>query len=421
MKILQLCKKFPYPPKDGESIAVTYLSKAMAEQGCEITLLSLNTNKHFINLEELPTSFNHYRQVHTVQLDNAIKRWDAFKNLFSKKSYHISRFESEAYEAKLVALLKAEEFDIVQLETLYLAPYLDVIRKHSKALVVMRAHNVEHEIWERLQENIDFLPKRWYLKYLTSKLKKFEVQTLENYDFLVPISEVDLGKFRRMGYSNGARAIPIGLDLDGYAPTPIKIDRPLTMGFIGSLDWMPNLEGVKWFLDSIWPTLTREFTDLELHIAGRHAPEDLLSASQGNLIVHGEVNCAKDFLNRHQIMVVPLLSGSGIRAKIIEAMALGRIVITTSLGLEGIPAKDRKHVYVADTVDEFMEVLTLLHKTPQKLAETSRLAQEFVHANYSHTTLAKDLAETLVAYREKQAHKKVIAASTKGNRESIKA
>ena len=382
----------------------------MAEQGCQITLLSLNTNKHFIDLNELPDTFNHYHDIHTVQLDNGINKWDAFKNLFSKKSYHISRFESEAYTAKLIALLKENEYDVVQLETLYLAPYLDVIRKYSKALVVMRAHNVEHEIWERLQGNIDFLPKRWYLKYLTSKLKRFEVEKLVNYDFLVPISEVDLGKFRRMGYSNGARAIPIGLDLKGYAPSPIQINRPLTMGFIGSLDWMPNLEGVNWFLEQIWPTLTEKFQDLELHIAGRHAPQELLSGSKGNLVVHGEVECAKEFLNQHQIMVVPLLSGSGMRAKIIEAMALGRIVITTSLGLEGIPAKDRKEVYIADTVEEFMEVLTLVHEEPTKLAEMSSKAQAFVASNYCHNALAKDLSETLVAYREKQAHKKLIAS-----------
>jgi len=402
MKILQLCKKFPYPPKDGESIAVTYLSKAMADQGCEITLLSLNTSKHFTDLEALPSSFNHYKDVHTVQLNNAVNGWDAFKNLFSRKSYHISRFESEAFKKKLVDILHKETFDIVQMETLYLAPYMDTIREHSDALVVMRAHNVEHEIWERLQENISFLPKKYYLKYLTTKLKRFEVETLVDYDFLVPISEVDLQKFRRMGYTNGARAIPIGLDLQGYKPSPIQIHRPLSMGFIGSLDWMPNLEGIKWFVDEVWPTVTNEFHDLKLDIAGRHAPQDLLNSSSGNLQVLGEVECAKEFLNRHQIMVVPLLSGSGMRAKIIEAMALGRIVITTSLGLEGIPAKDRVEVLVADDVHDFVNVIKRLHADPILIANMSKAAVSFVNNNYCHHDLAKSLAHTLIDYRKKQ-------------------
>ena len=399
MKILQLCKKFPYPPKDGESIAITYLSKAMAEQGCDITLLSLNTQKHFIDLSDLPESFNHYSAVHTVHLDNAINRWDAFKNLFSNKSYHISRFESEAFSAKLVELLQAEEFDVIQLETLYLAPYLDAIRKHSKALVVMRAHNVEHEIWERLQRNIQFLPKKYYLKYLTSKLKKFEVETLGDYDFLVPISQIDLEKFRQLGYTNGAQAIPIGLELKNYTPATIDISRPLSMGFIGSLDWMPNLEGLNWFVNDIWPSLTSRFPNLELHIAGRHAPPELLSASYGNLVVHGEVEDAKDFLNQHQITVVPLLSGSGMRAKILEAMALGRVVLTTTLGLEGIPARANQEVLIADSEAEFVELLDMLIAQPQKLDEISKAAQTFVSTNYCHLNLAQDLTKALKDYR----------------------
>ncbi len=400
MKILQLCKKFPYPPKDGESIAVTYLSKAMAELGCEITLLSLNTRKHYIDLEQLPESFNHYKEVHTVRIDNAINRWDAFKNLFSSKSYHVSRFESDAFKAKLVEILKVTEFDIIQLETLYLAPYLEVIRKYSKALVVMRAHNVEHEIWERLQRNVEFLPKKWYLKYLTSKLKKFEIDTLGDYDFLVPISETDLQKFRKLGYSNGAHAIPIGLDLKKYAPAAIEITKPLSMGFIGSLDWLPNLEGINWFVSQIWPALTKTFDDLELHVAGRHAPKELLSASKGNLTVHGEVADAKHFLNQHQIMVVPLLSGSGMRAKILEAMALGRIVITTSLGLEGIPAEANKEVFIADDAEDFIRVLTEIHQNPMIIGEMSKAAQKFVTDNYCHSQLARDLAIALHNYRE---------------------
>lgn len=402
MKILQLCKKFPFPLKDGESIAVTYLSKAMADLGCEITLLSLNTAKHFTNVEQLPASFNHYKAVHTVQLDNGVNIKDAFKNLFSKKSYHVSRYECDAFRDQLIALLKAEQYDIVQLETLYLAPYVDIIREHSDALVVMRAHNVEHEIWERLQSNVKFLPKRWYLKYLTTKLKRFEIETLEDYDFLVPISDVDLDKFRSMGYSNGAKAIPIGLDLDGYEPAPINIHRPYSMSFIGSLDWMPNLEGLEWFLDTVWPQLSAAYGDLKFHVAGRNAPKELLAASEGNLVVHGEVDCAKDFLNDHQIMVVPLLSGSGMRAKIIEAMALGRIVVTTTLGLEGIPAKDQEEVFVADTPQDFMRVMEIVHSDPQILFNMSKAAMRFVHEHYSHDRLARKFHDTLMAYRAKR-------------------
>ena len=103
MKILQLCKKFPYPLKDGESIAVTYLSKALNKQGCEVTLLSMNTSKHHCNIEELPASYNQFKEIHVIDVDNSIKIAEAFLNLFTKKSYHVSRFISKDFEEKTPA------------------------------------------------------------------------------------------------------------------------------------------------------------------------------------------------------------------------------------------------------------------------------------------------------------------------------
>ena len=150
MKILQLCKKFPYPLKDGESIAVTYLSHALHDLGCDITLLSMNTSKHFTDLNSLPREFNHYKEIQVTALDNSVNAFSAFKNLFSKDSYHVSRFVCPDFKNKLIELLQNNDFDVIQLETLYLAPYIDVIKKYSKALITMRAHNIEFEIWERI-------------------------------------------------------------------------------------------------------------------------------------------------------------------------------------------------------------------------------------------------------------------------------
>ena len=401
MRILQLCKKFPYPPKDGESIAVTYLSRAMAQQGCDITLLSMNTSKHYIDLDKLPDTFNHYSKIYTVPLDNSIKAWDALINLFSKKSFHVSRFESSAFSKKLIEILKDGHFDIIQLETLYLAPYLDIIKKHSNALVVMRAHNVEHEIWERLQKNVRSLPKRWYLKYLTSKLKRFEVNKLNDYDFLVPISDADLIKFRNLGYANGAHTIPIGLDLEQYSPKPLTIDKKISMAFIGSLDWLPNLEGISWFINDIWPRLSQRFPNLELHIAGRKAPSGFEKHQTKNLFIHGEVSDARDYINDHQIMLVPLLSGSGMRAKILEGMALGRVVISTRLGLEGIEAGVGSDVLVADTADEFIQVMENLMQSKDNFHDISESAINYVSTYFDNHDLAEDLRKAIDSYKNK--------------------
>lgn len=397
MKILQLCKKFPFPLKDGESIAVTSLARSMRDLGCELTLLAMNTSKHFFKVEQLPSDFDHYKQIFAVEVDNRIKPFDAFFNLFSDDSYNISRFVSNAFRNKLIQLLKAEQYDVIQLETLYLAPYIPTIRQYSKAKIAMRSHNVEHEIWQRMTSNERFFPKKWYLNHLTNKLEKYEIKQLKAYDVLIPITQRDLNKFRDFGYKNKAVITPIGLNCEDYKPDYSSYKKNISISFIGSLDWMPNIEGLKWFLDNTWDDLQAQFPKIQLHIAGRNTPNWLANLNKKNIKIHGEVACASTFINQHSLMIVPLLSGSGMRAKILEGMALGKIVLTTRLGLEGIHAKHKEEVLVADTPEEFINCVRYCYKKKKRLEAFGRKAQEFVVKNYDSHEIARQLVDAYEA------------------------
>jgi polysaccharide biosynthesis protein PslH len=400
MKILQLCKKFPFPLKDGEAIAITFLAEALDEQGAEISLLAMNTSKHHFDLRLLPETFEHYSAIHTVDLDNRISPLAAFGNLFSKKSFHISRFISPIFEAKLVEVLTNTHFDVVQLETLYLAPYIDTIRKHSNALVVMRAHNVEHEIWQRITDNASFLPKKWYLQHLTKKLQRFENQVLNAYDLLLAISERDRQYFEKSGLKKPSVTVPIGLDCAQYRPDFSSFDKAVSLSFIGSLDWMPNLEGLKWFLNEVWkPILSVEHPEITFHIAGRNTPRWLRQLGWKNVIVHGEVSSAADFINQHSVMVVPLLSGSGMRAKILEGMALGKAVVSTRIGLEGIGAEHKNEVLVADSPQEMAAAINFCLKKGQKLAQIGRRARTFAEENFDNQAIARQLLDVYLSMR----------------------
>ncbi len=401
MKILQLTKKFPYPLKDGEVIAITNLSKAFRDLGSEVTLLSMNTKKHFFNLDELPADFDYYKAIHCVEVDSDLKVTDAFLNLFSSESYHIQRFVSEAFEAKLQKILQQETFDVIQLETLYLAPYIPTIRKYSNAIVAMRAHNVEHEIWERIAKNTPLKLKKWYLQHLTGKLKRYELDHLNDYDILVPITERDAEQFRAFGYKNGAQVTPIGVDQNVYEPDYSAYHDELSISFIGSLDWMPNQEGMQWFLNEIWNKAIEKYPKLSLHIAGRNTPEWVYQLDFPNVHIHGEVPSASEFVNQHPLTVVPLLSGSGMRAKIIEGMALGRVVLTTSVGLEGIDAEHGKEVLLADTAEDFLKVIDYCYEHQFLLPQIGLNAHRFVNERYDNIQIAKALAEAYQAHLEK--------------------
>lgn len=395
MRILQLCKKFPFPLKDGESIAITYLSKAMVNHGCEVTLLAMNTSKHYTDMESLPEDYDHYTNIYQTNLDNAIKPHKAFLNLFSKESYHISRFISSDFNEKLKQVLQSEKFDVVQLETLYLTPYIDTIKKYSDAIITMRSHNIEFEIWERITSNTNSLVKKWYLNYLTKKLKKYELETLNEYDYLIAVSDRDLKRFKQLGYKNGAMASPIGLELKNYITIQRKSANDIC--FIGALDWRPNREGLDWFLDQVWPKLSEKKPDLKFHIAGRNTPAELLNLKLKNVIVHGEVSNAVEFINDHNIMVVPLFSGSGMRVKILEGMALGKTVVTTILGKEGIDAEHGKHLLMADTADDFVESIIQAIDNAELRSNIEASSISFVKQYYDHENIASKL---IAKYRQ---------------------
>lgn len=394
MRILQLCNKFPYPLKDGAAIASTYLAKAFTELGNEVTLLSMNTSKHWFDTTTLPLKFDHYKAIHTVFVDNRIRPVTAFFNLFSEKSYHVERFEVAAFYNKLKDILQQNNFDVVQLESLYLAPYIPVIREFApNTQVVLRAHNVEHEIWERVAENSKPL-KKWYLHHITPRLKDYESIRLNDCDLVVGISDRDVTAFRKMGLTRAATVAPIGIDSRDYKPDNASFHRPLSLSFIGSLDWMPNQEGLKWFLDDVWtPLLAPKFPELSFHIGGRNAPRWLQDLNMNRVVFHGEVPCAHEFLNQHSVMVVPLLSGGGMRAKILEGMAVAKVVISTRLGMEGIHAVDREHCLLADSPEAWLESISWCHQQNEKLGEMGQKARIFCTENFDNQEIARRLLD----------------------------
>jgi len=393
MKILQLCKKFPYPLKDGESVAVTFLAKALNELGCEVTLLAMNTSKHYLDLETLPKSFNHYKAIHTVDIDNRLKPAEAFKALIKGENYFLTRFESAEYAEKIRELLKEEKFDIIQFETLQTLIYAqEDIFGESQAKLVLRSHNVEHEIWERIVKNSKFGLKKWYLNRLTKQLKKFELSSINEVDSLVAITQRDMDYLRKSGFSGVGHITPIGLETSHYTADWSSFDKKPSLSFIGSLDWMPNLEGVQWFLKNVMPNLN----GIELHLAGRNTPKELLEMKIPNIVIHGEVESSVSFINTHSLMIVPLFSGSGMRVKILEGLALGRVILTTSIGAEGIHAKDGEHLFIVDSAADFIAKINFCINNPERLKIISENAKRFVTAHFDNLKIAAALKEHYV-------------------------
>lgn len=391
MRLLQITKKFPYPLHDGESIAVINLSRALVELGWEVDLLAMNTSKHPFKGDLTPAELCHYSTVSHCPIDNKVTWKGAFFHLVTGKSYQAERFVDYSFDQKLGNMLRDGDYDVVQLESFYLSPYVDTIRRYSHAHVSMRAHNIEHLIWKRLADHTPRGLKRWYLKRISKELKDLESTYLNSYDSILSISPCDLEMFSHFGFDGPLVNIPIGLEVLGY--DQVSADETQDIGFIGTLDWRPNEQGLRWFLDEVWNKCINIIGDSRLQIAGRGASASLRGKLKSTpyCYFHGEVPCADQFLQINSIMIVPLLSGSGMRVKIIEGMAKGMLVITTRTGLEGIPAIHGKEVLVADTPEEFVSCIQLALQQPDTMKAIQENAISFVEREFDMLKHGKKL------------------------------
>lgn len=368
------------------------LASSLVSGGCRVKIFALNTLKHFVKTEELPEIFKSEMHLESITTDTSVKPVGALLNLFSNESYNIIRFYNREYEERLAVLLRSEKFDIIQLESLFMMPYLSCIRNHSTAKVVMRAHNVEHIIWDRLYRSEKNIFRKWYLKTLVKKLKAYELSHLNLVDGMLPITKEDETILRNSGCRIPIHVTPLGIDLNDYR---VSDDRKpeWCLFHLGSMDWMPNLEAIDWFLQNCWELIHREIPDLKLFLAGRGFPKRLMDAGYPNVICEAEISDSNKYMRDKQIMIVPLLSGSGMRVKIIQGMALEKTIISTSIGAEGIDCVNGENILIANNPEQFLEAIKTCLTDKISAEKIGKSARNLVAEKYSNEAIGKSVIE----------------------------
>lgn len=394
MKILVISHKPPYPPIDGGTLATLNMCLGLAHAGNQVSVLTLSTPKHPGAVKRIPKeilSRINFDIIHIPLITNPTGYMLNF--LLSRMPYTIQRYKSTAFKKLIIKTLKAFNFDIVQIEGIYLYPYIKTIRKHFKGKLVYRAHNVEHHIWENLADEENNQLKSRYFGILANRLARIERKLNEMLDALIAISEPDRIWFEKNGFNKPSITIPAG-----YFPVkPLAADiEPFNQPcicYIGALDWLPNSEGLIWFIDWVWPRIQSAFPNVEFHIAGKNANDKLAERLmiERNIIFHGQVSNSSEFLLKCPVMVVPLFSGSGIRVKIIEGMFLNRAIVATSLAVQGITATHNRHFLIANTPNDFADSVCSLLQSSEKTNLLARNAREFARKEFDAATLAKRL------------------------------
>lgn len=392
MRILQLHNKLPYPPKDGGSIAIWNLSKELSQPPNSLTLLAMNTRKHYFRVQDIPDNERDTMSIQAVDVEAPVKFSALVTNLlFSSQPYNAVRFINKEYRKKLIAILRDQVFDVIQLEGLYVLPYIPVIRKYSGAVIAYRAHNVEHEIWSRIKANEPSVYKRRYLSILVNRLRRFELNWINQADLVMPITSRDGSEFRAMGCNKPMHVCPAAVNLTQVIPQPRKAEYP-SLFYIGALDWAPNQEGLVWFFDNLWHKVNQQFPNVTLHIAGRNCPGWLRSIiDQPGVEFLGEVDNAYELMNRYAVMIAPLFSGSGMRVKIIEGMALGKTIITTTIGTEGIETTHNQNILIANNAEEYIRHIAQALTNRAQCDLIGKNAMDFVRKHYDARQIARNL------------------------------
>lgn len=391
LRILILLNRIPYPLNDGGAIGAYNFVKGYAEAGCNVTMLAMNTAKHFVDEGTIKQVFSKYATGNTVYIDNRIKAFGAFKNLFKSESYIIERFVSKGYEAVLTNMLQQNEYDVVHIDGLPPAAYIDVVRKHSKAKISMRAHNVEHVIWERIADMEGNPLKKIYVGIQAKRLKEFEIAAIKKCDLVMAISKEDEDTIKAAVPNAVTRIVPAGMDISQKVENTNY--NPLDLCFIGSFDWMPNLQGIDWFMKEVWADLVRQYPTIKFSIAGKQMPAHIHALKSANLNPVGEVPDAKQFILQHGLMVVPIVSGSGIRIKILEGMALGKTIIATPIAAEGLGLTHGENILIAETGAEFAACIDKCRNDESYCKQIGKNAHRFALDNYLNQNIFAGLIQ----------------------------
>ncbi|PZF74493.1 glycosyltransferase family 4 protein [Taibaiella soli] len=393
-RILILTNRVPYPLKDGGALAMDAMIEGFRKEGWQVYLLAMNTSRHHVSKEKIHKLYPGIHKLDTVDVDNDIK-WLATLNnfFFSTQPEHADRFTNAAFQKKLLSIIKHFKPDVIQMESIYLSVYLPVIKEVSNALTIQRLHNVEYQIWERLAKETSQPVKRFYLKNLAKRIRRFEMQIWSQFDLLLPITQADGDIIRKSGCRTPQVVTPFGITL---RDSHIEVEEHWTAYHIGAMDWLPNIEAMDWFLNDIWPLVHKLMPRFQFSFAGRNMPERFFSKQGKGVHCMGEVKDADEFIADKKILIVPLRSGGGIRIKIMEAMATGKLVISTETGMQGIAAEPGVHYLMANTEQEFADAIYYAMHHKHKAENIATAGQQLLIEVYNQKNIMDGLLGKLL-------------------------
>jgi len=402
MRILVLDEEFPFPTNTGKRTRSFNLYRRLASE-FKILYLGYAANGP-VAAEALKSA-----GIEPLSIPGGIplKEGAAFylrllANLASPLPYIVTSHYSRAYGDAVRASLNSFRPDVILCEW---TPYAIYVRNLPAYKKIVSAHNVEADIWQRYHENERNPVRRWYIEKQWRKVKQFEEAALGWVDGLVAVSEQDQARFAQASGGLSMTVVPNGVDLDYFRPMPQPALRRHLV-FTGSMDWRPNQDAARYFVREVWPLLRNTRPDLECTFVGRSPPADIqVLAEVPGVNITGTVSDVRPYVERAAVYIVPLRIGGGSRLKILEALAMGRAVVSTSVGAEGLDVVHDRHVVLADDPPGFAEAVHRLLGQPERCQQLGEEGRRLVERHYGWDALAAKYGEFIKGVVEKGVHR----------------
>ena len=353
MKILQIAPQVPVPLNEGGRIGIYNIAKYLALRGHHIDFACYR--KNYKNDESYPL-LEEFTTPYLLDVDIPNTAIGAIRNLFSSIPYNVWKFRTPEMENFLHEYLTEEKPDVIHIDHLHMAWMYDVIRKYSDAPVILREHNVEMQIMKRFYEKQKNPLLKLYSWLQYRKFITYEPETCAQFEGVAAITAEDEAILLGMNKNIRTSVIPFGVD-GTLLNSPLSDSvAPYSMFHIGSIRWLPNGDALSWFLQEILPLVLEKQPEARLFIYGAHSDKAEIPANVAHAVsAIGYVDDLWEAIKDKRIGVVPLRIGGGMRVKIVELMAAGKLIVSTSVGKEGIPLMDGVTGLVGDSPQEFAQ------------------------------------------------------------------
>lgn len=389
MKILFICPRLPYPPIKGDRLRAYYQIRELSKNH-KITLISFSEDKESIEDPKVMKKF--CEKIIIIPHNRSIAIGNIVYHLFTSLPLQCAFYQAQKMKEAITKELKEHNFDIIHIQLARMMPYVMCFKPSGINIPILLdfIDSLSLNMYNRLNREGPLLKPFFFYEWY--KMKKYEKKLAYFFDCAIITSWVDR---QILPYSKKVEVVPIGVDFERFSYTPITNREPSTIIFSGNMNYFPNVDAILFFSRYIYLKIKRAIPEVKFRIVGANPSSKILKIGRfdKSIEIVGFVENVAQYLNKATIAIAPILSGSGIQTKVLEALATGTPVVATTLATQAIAVRPQQDIIIADSPDHFASAIISLFKNSELRQRLSINGRKLIEEKYSWSGIARRLEE----------------------------